>query len=51
MVGVILPVLNAFLQDANWRDDAVGHATAAGLGTSLVHSPVGWFTEELLLSA
>ena len=24
MVGVILPVLNAFLKEANWRYDAIG---------------------------
>jgi hypothetical protein len=34
MVGVILPVLNAFPKEANWRYDSIGYATAAaGLGT------------------
>ncbi len=42
MVGVILPVLNAFLKEANWRYDAIGFATAAaGLGTLLFQSPAG----------
>ena len=29
MVGVILPILNAWLKQANWRYDAIGFATAA----------------------
>jgi MFS family permease len=48
MVGVILPVLNAFLKEANWRYDAIGFATAAaGLGTLLFQSPAGWLTDKL----
>jgi MFS family permease len=49
MVGVILPVLNAFLKEANWRYDAIGFATAAaGLGTLLFQSPAGWLTDKLM---
>jgi MFS family permease len=48
MVGVILPVLNAFLKEANWRYDAIGFATAAGgLGTLLFQSPAGWLTDKI----
>ena len=39
-VGVVLPVLNAFLREAHWRYDAIGIATAiAGLGTLLFQAP------------
>ena len=48
MVGVILPILNAFLKKANWRYDAIGLATAAaGLGTLLFQAPAGWLTDKL----
>ncbi|HTU45225.1 MAG TPA: MFS transporter [Bryobacteraceae bacterium] len=48
MVGVILPVLNAFLREAHWRYEAIGVATAtAGLGTLLFQTPAGWLTDEL----
>lgn len=48
MVGVILPVLNAFLREANWRYDAIGFATAAaGLGTLLFQFPAGWLTDKI----
>jgi len=48
MVGVILPILNAFLKQANWRYDAIGFATAAaGLGTLLFQAPAGWLTDKL----
>ncbi len=48
MVGVILPVLNAFLKEANWRYDTIGFATAAaGLGTLLFQSPAGWVTDKV----
>jgi len=48
MVGVILPILNAFLKEANWRYDAIGFATAAvGLGTLLFQAPAGWLTDKL----
>src|SRR5450755_3722793 len=48
MVGVILPVLNGFLKEANWRYDAIGLATAvAGLGTLLFQAPAGWLTDRL----
>ena len=48
MVGVILPILNAFLKEANWRYDAIGLATAAaGLGTLLFQAPAGWLTDKL----
>ena len=48
MVGVILPVLNAFLKEANWRYDSIGLATAiAGLGTLIFQAPAGWLTDKL----
>jgi MFS family permease len=48
MVGVILPILNAWLKQANWRYDAIGFATAAaGLGTLLFQTPAGWLTDKL----
>lgn len=48
MVGVILPILNAFLRAANWRYDAIGFATAAaGFGTLLFQAPAGWLTDKL----
>ena len=48
MVGVILPVLNAVLKEANWRYDAIGLAIAAGgLGTLLFQSPAGWLTDKV----
>jgi MFS family permease len=47
MVGVILPVLNAFLKEAHWRYDAIGFATAAaGLGSFLFQTPAGWATDR-----
>jgi MFS family permease len=47
MVGVLLPVLNAFLKNAGWRYDSIGYATAAaGLGTLLFQSPAGWLTDR-----
>lgn len=48
MVGVILPVLNAFLREAKWRYDAIGFATAAaGLGTLIFQTPAGWLTDRI----
>ena len=48
MVGVILPVLNAFLREAHWQYEAIGVATAtAGLGTLLFQTPAGWLTDKL----
>ena len=48
MVGVILPVLNAFLKEHHWRYDAIGFATAvAGLGTLLFQAPAGWLTDKV----
>src|SRR5579884_3858243 len=48
MVGVVLPVLNAFLKEANWRYDAIGLASAAaGLGTLVFQAPSGWLTDRL----
>jgi MFS family permease len=48
MVGIILPVLNAFLKQSNWRYDAIGFATAAaGLGTLVFQAPAGWLTDKL----
>jgi MFS family permease len=47
MVGVILPVLSAFLREAHWRYDSIGVATAAaGLGTLLFQTPAGLITDR-----
>ncbi len=47
MVGVILPVLSAFLQEAHWRYDSIGIATAAaGLGTLIFQTPAGLITDK-----
>lgn len=48
MVGVVLPVLNAYLKKGGWRYDSLGFATAlAGLGTLLFQAPAGWLTDRL----
>jgi predicted MFS family arabinose efflux permease len=48
MVGVILPILSAFLKEAKWRYNAIGVApAAAGLGTVLFQAPAGWLTDKL----
>ncbi|MGB8063042.1 MAG: MFS transporter, partial [Candidatus Sulfotelmatobacter sp.] len=48
MVGVVLPVLSAFLRESNWRYDAIGVATAAGaLGTLIFQTPAGLITDRL----
>jgi MFS family permease len=47
VVGVIIPVLNAFLRSAGWRYDAIGIATAAaGLGTLVFQGLAGWLTDR-----
>ena len=47
MVGVVLPVLSAYLREAHWRYDQIGLVTAiAGLGTLLLQSPAGWMTDH-----
>jgi MFS family permease len=47
-VGVVLPVLNAFLRGAGWRFDAIGMATAgAGLGTLIMQTPAGLLTDRI----
>jgi MFS family permease len=47
MVGVVLPVLNAFLREAHWRYDTIGVATAAaGLGTLIFQTPAGLITDR-----
>src|ERR1700678_327513 len=47
-VGVVLPVLNAFLRGAGWRYDSIGIATAAaGLGTLLLQTPAGLLTDRV----
>jgi MFS family permease len=47
MVGVVLPVLNAFLREAHWRYDMIGVATAAaGLGTLIFQTPAGLITDR-----
>jgi MFS family permease len=48
MIGVVLPVLNAYLKEAGWRYDSIGAATAlAGLGTLLFQTPAGILTDRL----
>jgi MFS family permease len=48
MVGVVLPVLGAFLRESNWRYDAIGVATAAGaLGTLIFQTPSGVITDRV----
>ena len=48
MVGVVLPVLSAFLRESNWRYDAIGVATAAGaLGTLIFQTPAGLITDRV----
>ncbi len=48
MVGVVLPVLNAYLKDAHWRYDSIVFATAAaGLDTLLFQTPAGWITDRV----
>lgn len=47
MVGVVLPVLSAYLREAHWRYDQIGVAAAiAGLGTLLLQTPAGWITDR-----
>jgi MFS family permease len=47
-VGVVLPVLNAFLRASGWRFDSIGFATAAaGLGTLLFQTPAGLLTDRI----
>ena len=48
MIGVVLPVLNAFLRESGWRYDAIGLTTAAaGLGTLVFQAPAGRLTDRL----
>lgn len=47
MMGVVLPVLSAFLREAHWRYDTIGFATAtAGLGTLIFQTPAGLLTDR-----
>jgi MFS family permease len=47
-VGVVLPVLSAFLRAAGWQYETIGVATAAaGLGTLVFQTPAGLFTDRL----
>ncbi len=47
-VGVVLPVLDAFLRASGWRFDSIGIATAAaGLGTLLMQTPAGLLTDRI----
>ena len=47
-VGVVLPVLNAFLRAAGWQYDSIGVATAAaGLGTLVFQTPAGLLTDRV----
>jgi MFS family permease len=48
LVGVVIPVLNAFLRERHWSYDAIGVATAAaGLGTLVLQIPAGWITDRV----
>ena len=48
MIGVVLPVLNAYLREAHWRYDAIGVATAAGgLGALIFQTPAGIITDSV----
>src|SRR5579863_5853325 len=47
-VGVVLPVLNAYLRAAGWRFDSIGIATAVGgLGTLAFQTPAGLLTDRI----
>ena len=47
-VGVVLPVLNAYLREAHWRYDQIGVATALlGLGTLLFQTPAGILVDRI----
>jgi MFS family permease len=47
MVGVVLPVLGAFLREAHWRYDSIGVATAAAaLGTLIFQTPSGLIVDR-----
>jgi MFS family permease len=47
-VGVVLPVLNAFLRASGWQFNAIGIATAAaGFGTLLMQTPAGLLTDRI----
>jgi MFS family permease len=48
MVGVVMPLIGVFLREHQWRYDAIGIATAAaGLGTLLLQTPAGIFTDRI----
>lgn len=48
MVGVVIPVLSAYLKETNWRYDAIGLATAAaGAGTLLFQTPAGILCDRI----
>lgn len=47
-IGVVLPLLNTFLEEARWRYDAIGVATAIlGLGTLLFQTPAGILVDRI----
>ena len=47
-VGVVLPILNTFLKEANWRYDQIGVATALlGFGTLLFQTPAGILVDRI----
>lgn len=47
-VGVVLPMLNTFLKEAQWRYDQIGLATALlGLGTLLFQTPAGILVDRI----
>ena len=49
MVGVVLPVLSAFLHETGWRYDSIGFATAAaGVGALLFQTPAGVLTDRIV---
>jgi len=47
-IGVVLPLLSAFLKEANWRYDQIGLAAALfGLGTLLFQTPSGVLVDRV----
>ncbi|MGC2110343.1 MAG: MFS transporter [Candidatus Korobacteraceae bacterium] len=47
-VGVVMPVLNAYLRASGWKFDSIGVATAVGgLGALLFQTPAGLLTDRI----
>jgi MFS family permease len=48
VTGVVMPFLSAFLQQSQWRYDAIGVATAlAGLGVLIMQAPAGFIVDRI----